>query len=401
MLWQNDKTRILCTVTHNSDLMGYVALDSSIRDRSTGGLRMHPEISAEEIRILAHNMTLKFGFLGLPQGGAKAGVLGDPEAPRAERRQQLVAFARAIRPLLQKRFFFPHADMGTDNEDIRYMLHQVGLRVMPRELRCTQSGYYTAVSVYVSICQATRHIGRTLAGLKVALEGFGKVGIPLASLLAANGALIVAVSTSRGALYNPQGFKLDNLLKCVAETGSNFVHHFPDGDRIDRAALLELPVDILCPCANYHSIKAHNAPHIQASIICAGANVPLTPDAEHILLEKNVLCLPDFVTNCGGVLGGTMEFASVQKDKIVKFMELHLGARISAILETADKQGRTPHDIALSLAREKFAQIHYYAQHQKPSDKLFQFCLNLYRRGIVPGSLVAPYALPYFERSLA
>ncbi|MDI7277102.1 MAG: Glu/Leu/Phe/Val dehydrogenase dimerization domain-containing protein, partial [Anaerolineae bacterium] len=98
-------------------------------------------VDEEEIRGLARAMTLKYGFLGLPQGGAKAGVRGDPEAPLPERRERLLAFARAIAPLLQRRIYVPGTDMGTDNADIRTLLQVVGVRVKARELRGTDSGY--------------------------------------------------------------------------------------------------------------------------------------------------------------------------------------------------------------------------------------------------------------------
>jgi glutamate dehydrogenase/leucine dehydrogenase len=89
-------------------------------------------------------MTLKYGFLGLPQGGAKAGVIGNPEAPRAERLNRLVEFGHAIKPLLYTKTYIPNADMGTYSADIRHMLNAVGIRVGCRELQDNSSGYYTA-----------------------------------------------------------------------------------------------------------------------------------------------------------------------------------------------------------------------------------------------------------------
>src|SRR3989304_5438495 len=101
------------TAVHDGNVLGYVAIDSTVRDRSCGGLRMLPDIDEAEIRALARSMTLKYGFLGLPQGGAKAGVRCDPEAPKEERRQRLATFGQAIAPLLLSRIYVPGTDMGT------------------------------------------------------------------------------------------------------------------------------------------------------------------------------------------------------------------------------------------------------------------------------------------------
>ncbi len=124
------------------------------------------------------------------------------------------------------------------------------------------------------------------------------------------------ISTSRGALYNPEGLNVDRLVRLTEEAGSRVVEFYHDAEFVDREKLLELPVDILCPCARWNSLNMSNAPRIPAQVISPGANNPITPDAEHALFERGVLCFPDFVTNCGGVLGGTMEFASVSRGQL-------------------------------------------------------------------------------------
>ena len=108
-------SQLVCTVVEDSTVMGYVVIDSTVGGRSCGGLRMLPDVDEAEIRSLGRAMTLKYGFLGLPQGGAKAGVRGDPEAPQAERWRRLVEFGRAIAPLLRSHVYIPGTDMGTED----------------------------------------------------------------------------------------------------------------------------------------------------------------------------------------------------------------------------------------------------------------------------------------------
>lgn len=400
-LSQKDTPQMLITVSQGSEVVGYVAIDSTVGGRSCGGLRMLPDIDEAEMRGLARAMTLKYGFLGLPHGGAKAGVRYDPDAPQAERWQRLVEFGRAIAPILLNRIYSPATDMGTDNADIRNILQAVGMKFKRRELRGTESGYYTALTVFTGAKEAARHLGTNVSDCKIAIEGFGKVGSELAELFSQVNARIVAVSTSRGAIFDSKGLDIKQLRRLAVETGSHMVELYPDAERIDRAALLELPIDLLCPCARHSSVHIGNAERVRARIICAGANNPVTPEAERILLSRGVLCLPDFITNSGGVLGGTMEFASVDRVEIREFIESHIGPRIARLLGAADRQGVLPRDIAVPLAMRRFDQVRQKFRHSTLRSRFFEAGLELYRRGWIPGRLVASLSLPYFKRSLA
>lgn len=400
MSFKNENNSRIFTATHHGNVLGYVAIDSTVGGRSCGGLRMLPDIEKAEIQALARSMTLKYGFLGLPQGGAKAGVIGNPEAPRPERLERLVEFGHAIAPLLQSKTFVPNTDMGMQSADIHHMLNALGIRVGRRELQSNSSGYYTAQSVLAGVVQSARHIGLNLSKCTAAIEGFGNVGRPLASLLARAGTRVVAISTSRGALYNPSGLDANRLLLLAEEAGSRVVEVYPEAEWIDREKLLELPIDILCPCARWNSLNMSNAPRILAKVICPGANNPVTPDAEHALFERGVLCLPDFVTNCGGVLGGTMEFASVSRERISTFINHHIGVRIAWLLNEAKSKHQLPREVAVPFALRRFNQVAQSAEHPTPLSRLFSLGLEFYRHGWIPGRLVAPLSLRYFEKLL-
>jgi glutamate dehydrogenase (NAD(P)+) len=401
LIFKNEGNTRIFTAVRDGNVLGYVAIDSTVGGRSCGGLRMLPDIDEAEIQALARTMTLKYGFLGLPQGGAKAGVLGNPEAPRAERLERLVEFGFAIKSLLHTKVYIPTSDMGTQIEDIRHMLNTVGIRIGPRDLRNDSSGYYTALSVLAGVIQSARHIGLNLSKCTAAIEGFGNVGRPLANLLDNAGIKVVAISTSRGGLYNPRGLEVDRLIQLAKEAGSQVVEIYREGQFIKHEALLELPVDILCPCARWNSIHSGNAARISARIICPGANNPVAPDVERTLFERGTLCLPDFVTNCGGVLGGTMEFASVSREKITAFIDRHIGERISWLLNETKAKSVLPRDVATPLALHRFEKVAQSAAHPTPISRLFNVGLEFYRRGWIPGSLVSALSPLYFKRTLA
>jgi len=392
--------QFVCTVTEGRDVAGYVVIDSVVSGRSCGGLRIAPGLDEAEVRALARGMTLKFGFLGLPQGGGKAGIRGDPDAPEPERRARIEAFGRAIAPLLQGGVYLPATDMGTDIEDIRHLLTAAGVNPRRRELRSPRTGYYTAVTVFAGARQAARVLGLRLAGATAAIEGFGKVGGALAELLDGAGVRVVAVSTSRGAIHDPAGLDVPRLVRLAAEFGSRVVEVYPHAKRLEREALLEAPVDLLCPCARHESVHAGNAGTIAARAIVPGANNPVTFEAEEALFVRGTLCLPCFITNCGGVLGGTMEFAGVDRATIADFMDRHVGARIGEVLDEAARQGVPPRAVAEPLALRRFAQVQGHAAQPTLRGRLFAAGLETYRRGGLPRRLVGSLSLPYFERIL-
>ncbi|MCX7887426.1 MAG: hypothetical protein N3B01_09280, partial [Verrucomicrobiae bacterium] len=209
---------------------------------------------------------------------------------------------------------------------------------------------------------------------------------------------VVAVSTTHGAVYNPHGLDVPRLLTMSKQIGSRFVEAYPDAERLDCAALLELPVDVLCPCARHHTIHHGNAGRILAKLVVGGANNPITPEAEQTLAERSVLCLPDFVANCGGVLGGTMEFAMHSRAAIERVIGWQLGARIALLLRESEKQKRSPRDLAEEEALCRFAAMHRLAEQRRLSGRVFELGLEFHRRGWVPGGLMRRMSKPYFEK---
>jgi glutamate dehydrogenase/leucine dehydrogenase len=147
-------------------------------------------------------------------------------------------------------------------------------------------------------------------------------------------------------------------------------------------------------------VHVDNADRIQARIIAAGANNPITPEAERRLFARGVVCLPDFVTNCGGVLGGRMDLASIDSGRIAAFVAQYLGARMARLLEESAATKIPTRDIAEPLALRRLEQVRLRNERFGPQRRLFHLAMDAYRRGLVPCSLVGVLALPYFRRML-
>jgi glutamate dehydrogenase (NAD(P)+) len=393
-------SQLLITVGDGSDPLGFVAIDSLIRGRAHGGLRLSPVVDGTELRALARTMTLKYGFLRLPFGGAKGGVRGDPEAPPEVRAALLTAFGRAVAPLLQARVYAPAPDMGTDAADIRRVDSAAGVYLSPRQLRVSRSGQYTALTVFHSARQAAQQIGLPLEGSRVAIEGFGKVGAPLARLLASAGARVIAVSTSSGAVHNPDGLDLDRLTALAADLGTRAVQVYDRQGVLPSPAILELPVDILLPCAGFESIHSGNVDAVQARMICPGANNPISTSAETTLYGRQILVVPDFVANCGGVLGSVLEFASLPADEIDALLQHQIDNHLGHLLAEARRQSVPVRQVAELLALHRFDQMRRADAQSGLSGRLFERGMGLYRRGWVPAGVFAALARRVVQRRM-
>jgi len=153
----------------------------------------------------------------------------------------------------------------------------------------------------LSVKQAKR-----VSDYSVAIQGFGNVGAHLARFLHLEGAKVVAVSDSRGGVYNPKGIDVPAALQHKQEDGS--LAGLANAEAVTNEELVELPCDILAPCALEQIVTAENADRVKASVICEGANGPVTPSADSILEERGVIVLPDVLANAGGVVVSYFEW---------------------------------------------------------------------------------------------
>jgi glutamate dehydrogenase/leucine dehydrogenase len=393
-----DDGRRLYVARRGDRILGYVAIDSTVGGRARGGLRLVSDVEAEEIRDAAHAMTLKYGFLGLPQGGAKAGVAGESEGGPVEKRELLLEFGGEIKTLLEDRIYIPDADLGTSAGDIRWMMKSLGFKVAKQDWRENFSGFYTAVSCLASAEILLAHQNRTLSGQTVAIEGFGSVGANLARLMSDRGARVVAVSTSAGGLYDPAGLRVESLVRLAADQGSPFVKSSNQGESIDRASLLELEVDLLCPCARRSSIHRDNVSRIRTKLICAGANNPVESAIEHELFERGIVFPPDFVTNSGGVLGGTLQFAGLSKDRAARWIEQFLKDRMTEVLNDPASDRVPLRELIQPDALTRHQKLSAAADHPTLQGRILAFFLEAYRRGLIPKAMVSGLTPLYLKR---
>lgn len=390
----------LITIRDREATLGYVAIDSTVNGAARGGLRLMPGVSGEELQKLARAMTLKYGLLGLPQGGAKGGVLGSPELPLADRRRLLLRFARQARPLLLRRAYVPDADMGTTGADIRWMLRQAGVPAEARGWENNDSGLYTAAGVFHAAGAAARVLGFHLPGSRVVIEGFGKVGAALGVMMAGAGARVVGISTSAGAIYNEAGLEAGALVALAREKGSAVVLEYREAERLPKEQLKFVPADIFCPCALHDSVDEAGAQRLPARVVACGANHPLSGQTERILWARGVIAVPDFLANCGGVLGGTMEFAGWRRGEILDFFRERFGRRVDFFLGESLRSGRPLREVCEEYALARFHRVKERAEKPGLGGRCFAAALAFYRKGWLPRRLSARLSRDYFAARL-
>ena len=194
------------------------------------------------------------------------------------------------------------------------------------------------------------HKGIPLAGTRVAIEGFGNVGVFAARFLTEAGMKVVAVSDSKGTIYNQNGLPWGKVLKIKKAKGS--VINFLNSEKLSNDQIFTLPVDVLIPAALPDVINATNADQIQASVIVEGANIAVTPEAEAKLLARGVLIVPDIIANAGGVISSYAEHRGYSAEKMFKLVKQKITKSVTTVLVESQKTGESPRVVAMALAKK-------------------------------------------------
>ncbi len=297
---------------------GHRVTHNIARGPSKGGIRYHPDVTLDEVKALAMWMTWKCALMGIPFGGAKGGVVCNPKTlSRHELEGMTRRYTSEIINEIGPEKDIPAPDVGTDASVMAWIFdtysmnkgHSVLGVVTGKPLSIGGSlgrEEATARGSLYCIRNALRERGKSIEGLRVAIQGFGNVGRHLAELLAADGARVVAISDTSASLHNPNGIDVAGALVHKRETGS--LAGLAGADEIAPDDLLALDCDVLAPCALEQVLTAENADRVRALIVCEGANGPTTPAADEILEGNGVLILPDVLANAGGVVVSYFEW---------------------------------------------------------------------------------------------
>ncbi len=313
------------------------------RGPAKGGIRYHQDVSLDEVRALAMWMTWKCACVNIPYGGGKGGVVVDPKQLSMREVEGLTRrFTTEISPLIGPDRDIPAPDVNTNAQTMAWIMDTYSMHhgytiagvVTGKPIAVGGSlgrNEATARGAVFTLQQWARAKNQAIAGARVAIQGYGNAGSIAASLLAAEGATIVAVSDSSGGIYNPAGLDPAKVSAWKQEHGT--VAGFPGADAVSNQELLEVDCEILVPAALENQITRHNAPRIKAKVVAEAANGPTTPEADAILYDRGVFLIPDILCNAGGVTVSYFEW--VQDMQSFFWTEARINESLKEIMDRA------------------------------------------------------------------
>ena len=319
---------------------GYRIQFNNARGPTKGGIRFHPELHVEEVKTLAFLMTLKCAVVNVPFGGAKGGIVVDPnKLSKGELESLSRAYIRELYRFIGPETDIPAPDVNTDPQVIAWMLDEyekiVGKHApgaitgKPLELG---GSYVRDISTSLGGTFVLKEIIKEFAmkpeSTKVVVQGFGNVGRNIAKLLYEQKYRIIAVSDSKSGIYNENGLDIGKVIEHKDNTKS--LKGFEGAEEITNNEILELKCDVLIPAALEHQITKDNVNNIKTKIILEMANHPTTPEANAILEEKGIFIIPDILANSGGVAVSYFEWVQNnmnyywEESEVVKKLEEYM-----------------------------------------------------------------------------
>jgi len=343
--------RIIQTYDVKTRTEGILVIDNTARGLGKGGIRIEPDVTIDEVARLARAMTWKNALADIPFGGAKAGIRIDPK--KVDKAAAVRAFARALKELVPSSYV-PGPDMNCGEAEMAIFAKELGtpkaatgkplyMGGLPHELGSTGFGVGHATITALDYKKIPS------GSATIAIEGFGNVGTFAAMFLTDRGAKLIAVSDSKGMIYNEKGLDFDEL-KMVKETKGSVID-CKCGKVLPKEELFGLKCDVLIPGARPDVITDANKHIVKARIIVEAANIPIPEKVELELEKKGILIVPDFVANAGGVISSYIEFTGGTKEQMFKTVEEKITKNTRLVLEKSN--GRDTRAVALGIAKER------------------------------------------------
>jgi len=284
-----------------------------------GGIRYHPGVTRDEVKALSGWMVYKTAVVGVPFGGGKGGIKIDPAGYSDGELERITrTFAKELRPFIGEDIDIPAPDVNTGQREMNWIKDTYETLENTTEPgvitgKAIESGgsagrvEATGRSTVLAAREAFDYLDKDLQGATVAVQGYGNAGWIAAKLIDEMGATVVAVSDSSGGIYKEGGLDPVAVKETKNREGSVVDEADYDED-LTNEELLTLDVDLLIPAALENAVDAEIAADIEADIISEAANGPLTPEADDVLVDKDVLVVPDILANSGGVTVSYMEW---------------------------------------------------------------------------------------------
>ena len=326
----------------------FLVIDSFLGGGGTGGIRMGDGVTREEVSDLAYEMSLKFAWLNIPRGGAKAGICYAGDIGQEERAQMLTRFGGAISDLLESGEYVAGMDLGVGSAELAAIRAGAGITQTDNESNVDiDSNYYTALTVFTAMKELLLQRGKQLQGSTFLIEGAGKVGGHLMQLIDGGGGKITGVSTINGALVDSSGINVQKILALRVKYGDTCIEKYGEKPLLPSAELYWQKADVLIPGARTKSICGNDVALLQAKYVVSVANAAATPDAELAMYDAGIDYVPGFVSNSGGIFCWYLARLNVAARE--RLIRRGFGQKVRRLVSTADAK-KVP---IAALAREE------------------------------------------------
>ena len=360
--------KILQVYDPKTGMKGVLVIDNTTLGPGKGGIRMMPTVTTGEVFRLARTMTWKCALAKIPFGGAKSGIIADPKQMSEEKKMDLIrAFSRALKRVCPS-LYVAAPDINTGEQEMAVFAQENGSMKSatgkPAHL-CVKPGVKCGIpheygSTALGVVQAAFTAANYVEDLDIdnataAIEGFGNVGSFVAEYLTQIDVNVVAVSDSRGCIYNLDGLDYEKLLDVKTKTGS--VINYRPGKVLANRELFELAVDILVPAALPGIITKENVEHVKAKLVVEAANLPVRPEIEKILADRGVMVVPDILANAGGVISSYAEYRGYNPKRMLEMVQRKIRQNTVTVIETALSKDVRLRDAAMNIAKERITKV--------------------------------------------
>lgn len=333
-------------VVTGPDYEGHVVIDTLVEERSAGGVRIADDLPGEEVETLAREMSLKYALFHLPRGGAKAGIRMASDLDAGRRRAALEDFGRRLAPIIVNGIYSPGMDMNCGPEELRAIYRGAGIQLGP----VTDTSWFTAMGVFHSVRAVADRLAIEGRPVTLAIEGFGSVARHLMDRLDPGQFVISSLATIRGAVRGEGGYEPARLAAARDEFGDDLVNRL-EGEGGSREDVLTDEVDIVLPSSRILSVTASVAEAFRASAVVPIANAPYVEGTVDRLARSGVVCLPGYLSNCGGVLASSLADQGLPVPEVEELFATRYRAIVDGILRVASASGRPATEVARGLAR--------------------------------------------------
>lgn len=365
------------------NFVGVLALHNNARGPFKGGIRLASDVTIWETIELSRLMTLKCAACDVEFGGGKTGIRVDMPAlynrfGRGPKRdlefEKIISldaveyYSQHFRGTFSSHVYIPAPDMGTGPDEMAFIYNETldpaSVTGKPEGTPGWLPGRKESTGVgccYIALRAMDQFLGLQPSDARVALQGFGNVGKPLAQGLAEAGCKIVAITDFFGGVYNEAGLDIDRLLEY--ESINKTVDGFGGGTVISNEALFEADVDCLIPAAAGDVINSHNAGKIKAKLVVEAANMPTSVEGMDILQERGIRVVPDILANAGGVIASMLEYSSSLsavkpcKDDVLETCKKKIGDNFDLAVERAEERGVSVTEAAVAMATERVYKV--------------------------------------------